>query len=151
MKSPLYLPTFLLAISMVISSCLSAHALGQVAVSSPGEPSGATVSKQAKPASSSAGVLVIPGPLRSFQRMAAISQKSSSEEVLPLLARQVFSEGYRSGKPTEYLILLSRYVNQARELTTLAGASATIRVSNCDEARTLLPILGYRFGRECGQ
>jgi hypothetical protein len=151
MKSPLYLPTFLLAISMVISSCLSAHALGQVAVSSPGETSGATVSKQAKPASSSAGVLVIPGPLRSFQRMAAISQKSSSEEVLPLLARQVFSEGYRSGKPTEYLILLSRYVNQARELTTLAGASATIRVSNCDEARTLLPILGYRFGRECGQ
>ena len=54
-----------------------------------------------------------PGPLRSFLRMAGISQKISPEEVLPLLARNVAVEGYqgrkdRTGRPTEFLILLKR-------------------------------------------
>ena len=38
----------------------------------------------------------IPGPLRSFLRMAGISQKVSPDDVLPLLARNVFMEGYRA-------------------------------------------------------
>jgi hypothetical protein len=83
--------------------------------------------------------------------MAAISQKISPEEVLPLLAREVFSEGYRSGRPTEFLVLLSRYVHQARELTALAGPDGSIRVSNCDDATPLLRILGYRLAHGCGQ
>src|SRR5579864_2338604 len=37
----------------------------------------------------------IPGPLRSFLRMAAISQKISPEEVLPLLARNVVVNGFQ--------------------------------------------------------
>src|SRR5581483_10463320 len=51
--------------------------------------------------------VIIPGPLRSFLRMAGISQKASSDEVLPLLGHNVSSQGFEvSGRPTEYLILL---------------------------------------------
>ncbi len=97
----------------------------------------------------------IPGPLRSFLRMAAISQKVSPDEVMPLLARNVFLTGYtgagRKGQPTEFLLLLRQYVQQARELAALAGSSGVIHVSNCDDARPLLRVLGYRTGKDCGQ
>ena len=36
---------------------------------------------------------MIPGPLRSFLRLAGISQKIGPEEVLPLLGRNVFKIG----------------------------------------------------------
>ncbi len=40
---------------------------------------------------------------------------------------------------------------QARELTALAaGSGMVIRVSNCDDARPLLRILGYRTRANCG-
>jgi hypothetical protein len=94
--------------------------------------------------------VVIPGPLRSFMRMAAISQKVSADDVLPLLARNVYMQGYQQGTATEYLILLDRYVQQARELQILAGSSNTIRVRNCDDAGTLVQILGYRI-QGCGE
>ena len=48
--------------------------------------------------------------------------------MLPLLARNVYMQGYQQGTPTEYLILLDRYVQQARELQILAGSSKAIRV-----------------------
>jgi hypothetical protein len=92
--------------------------------------------------------VTIPGPLRSFLRMAGISQKSSPEEVLPLLARTVYIQG---NTRTELLVLLERYVHQARELQQLAGASGTIRVANCEDAGTLMQILGYRVRQGCGQ
>ena len=95
--------------------------------------------------------VTIPGPLRSFMRMAAISQKVPNDEVLPLLSRNVFMQGYQRGTPTEYLRLLDRYVQQARELQILAGPSETIHVTNCDDAGTLVQILGYRMRDECGQ
>ena len=99
--------------------------------------------------------IIIPGPLRSFLRMAGISQKASRDEILPLLARNVYVHGYigwsDNGTPTEFLILLRRYVTQARELSALAGPSATIRVSNCEQAVPLLRILGYRLRQTCGQ
>ena len=94
---------------------------------------------------------MIPGPLRSFMRLAAISQKVRQEDVLPLLARNVFMQGYQRGTPTEYLLLLDRYVQQARELQILAGTTNTIRVANCDDAGTLVQILGYRLREGCGQ
>jgi hypothetical protein len=95
----------------------------------------------------------IPGPLRSFLRMAGISQKITPEEVLPLLSRNVFTQGYEgTNRPTEFLILLRRYVVQARELSELAARSGmVIRVSNCDDARPLLRILGYRARANCGE
>jgi hypothetical protein len=92
----------------------------------------------------------IPGPLRSFLRMAAISQKISPEEVLPLLARNVVVSGYQGGKPTEFLVLLNWYMDQARELEALAGPGGVIRVSGCDTAKPLLTILGYRLRQSCG-
>lgn len=107
-----------------------------------------------QPASSTTETATIPGPLRSFLRMAGISQKASREEILPLLSRNVFVLGYQGwqekGTPTEYLILLRRYVNQAKELSELAGSAETIRVADCEEAYSLLQILGYRFSQRCG-
>lgn len=95
--------------------------------------------------------IVIPGPLRSFLRMAGISQQISPREVLPLLSRNVVLQGYRGSRKTEFLILLTRYVRQARELTALAGPDNTIRVSNCDDAKELLHVIGYRPRPGCGQ
>jgi hypothetical protein len=94
--------------------------------------------------------VVIPGPLRSFLRMAGISQQISPEDVLPLLARNAFSTGYLNGTPTEYLRLVDRYLHQARELQMLAQ-NGTIRVANCAEAERLLSILGYQAQPTCGQ
>ena len=92
----------------------------------------------------------IPGPLRSFLRMAGISQQVSPGEVLPLVARNVTVRGFRSGKPTEYLLLMRKYMEQAGQLTLLAGSEAVLRVSDCQQARPLLRALGYRLKAECG-
>ncbi len=92
----------------------------------------------------------LPGPLRSFLRMSAISQKVTPDEVLPLLARNVVMSGYEGGRPTEFLVLLNWYMDQARELQTLAGKEEVIHVANCDDAKPLLVILGYRISRPCG-
>ena len=88
--------------------------------------------------------------------MAGISQKVSPEEVLPLLARNVAVEGYQGrkdsrGRPTEFLILLKRYVEQARELVTLAGTEGILRVPTCEQGDPLLAVLGYRMRRGCGK
>jgi hypothetical protein len=105
--------------------------------------------------SSDTASTTIPGPLRSFLRMAGISQKIPTEEVLPLLARNIFLRGYEGQgstlRATEFLILLRRYVEQARELGSLAGPNAVIRVSSCEEAQHLLQVLGYRARPGCGQ
>ena len=88
--------------------------------------------------------------MRSFLRMAAISQKITPKELLPLLARNVVMSGYQGGKPTEFLVLVNWYMDQARELEALAGKGQVIHVSNCDEAKQLLVILGYRLQQSCG-
>jgi hypothetical protein len=69
-----------------------------------------------------------------------------------LLSQNVYNEGYQDAtRPTEFLILLRRYVVQARELAALAANSGMVlHVSNCDEARPLLRILGYRTRMDCG-
>jgi hypothetical protein len=100
-------------------------------------------------------MISIPGPLRSFLRMAAISQKVTPEEITPLLARNVFLLGYEGPQSqahqTEFLVLLNRYVQQARELTALAGSEGVIHVSNCEDVKPLLQVLGYRVRPDCGQ
>jgi hypothetical protein len=93
---------------------------------------------------------LIPGPLRSFLRMAGISQQIAPEDVLPMLARNVTLWGHENGRETEYLVLLSRYVQLARELQSLAGADGAIHVSDCGDAVRLIQILGYQFQRSCG-
>jgi hypothetical protein len=94
--------------------------------------------------------LDIPGPLRSLLRMSGISQKVPPESVLPLLARSVYFLGYRQGNPTEFLVLLQRYIHQARELEVLAGPQYEIRVQSCAEAGPLLEVLGYSLHNACG-
>ena len=95
--------------------------------------------------------VIIPGPLRSFLRMAGISQEISVEDVLPTLARNAALYGYQGGRETEYLVLVSRYIHLGRELMALGDSNGTIRVTNCEDANKLLPVLGYRFQKPCGQ
>jgi hypothetical protein len=100
----------------------------------------------------------IPGPLRSFARMAALSPDLAPEDLLPALARNVVTNGYQaissseSLDQTEYLRLVVRYLAQARELTALAGSTHKVVVPSCDsqQAGDLLRILGYRMRGSCG-
>ncbi len=98
--------------------------------------------------------LDLPGPLMPFLRMAAVSRMVKPEDVLPLLSHQVVLDGYggssHASSPTEYLVLVRRYVDQARELRALAGPDGNIRVSNCDNAQRLLTVIGYRLRETCG-
>lgn len=100
----------------------------------------------------------IPGPLRSFGRMAAVSSTVQPADLLPALARNVVTNGYQAShsndalEQTEYLKLVHRYLSQARELEKLAGADKMIRIENCDasNAGELLRILGFRMRGGCG-
>jgi hypothetical protein len=94
--------------------------------------------------------VIIPGPLRPFMRMAGISQEISPAELLPMLARNAFLWGYQLGKPTEFLVLVDRYVHLARELQALSGPDGMIRVAGCDNATRLIQVLGYQFQHGCG-
>jgi hypothetical protein len=114
---------------------------------------------QAPPAPAEAAQMVeIPGPLRSFARMVAISADTVPEEVLPAIARNVVTNGYEASRnadeleETEYLKLVHRYLSQARELDKLTGADKVIRVPACESSQTndLLRILGFRMRGGCG-
>jgi hypothetical protein len=149
MKSLLYFPT--LVVVFLGAWYFSATAgLAHAAATTEIEATATSLSEDE--ASSSSADFLIPGPLRSFLRMAGISQQISPEDVLPSLAWNVSVMGYQGNNhPTEYLILLSRYVKQARELAALAGSDGMIRVSGCQDMAPLLHILGYRVASECGQ
>lgn len=137
---------------VVCSGCLGNGALHGAPVAA-SEASGARPLAEKDSQAFPPATVAIPGPIRSFLRMAGISQKVSPEEILPLLARNVVVQGYggqgNSRKPTEYLVLLIRYLDQARELRALAGPEGIIRVPNCEAARPLLAIIGYRLREGC--
>jgi hypothetical protein len=105
----------------------------------------------ASPPASSESRVMIPGPLRSFLRMAGISQQVPPEDVLSNLARNTNMLGYVGETQTEFLRLLNRYLTQARQLQILAGKDETIRVADCADATELLKVLGYRLRDGCGQ
>ncbi|HZU28945.1 MAG TPA: hypothetical protein VFA04_25700 [Bryobacteraceae bacterium] len=100
----------------------------------------------------------IPGPLRSFARMAALSPDLPLNEIVPALARNIVTNGYQAAtsnealEQTEYLKLVIRYLSQARELSALAGKEGVIRIKSCDSTQTadLLRVLGYRVRGACG-
>jgi len=102
--------------------------------------------------------IAIPGPLKSFSRMAALAPDTSPEDVLPALARNVVTNGYQASgsnqilEQTEYLKLVVRYLSQARELEKLADSSGAIKIETCDSSQTgeLLRVLGYRMRGGCG-
>src|ERR1700746_3305944 len=129
MRSSPRLPT----ISVVLLCCLT-YIPTVDAQATPQSPSNLQPAEQ----KSSPAEVVIPGPLRSLLRMAGISQKASEEEVVPLLARNIYVQGYEGwksgGRPTEFLILLARYVNQAKELAEFAGPDGAVHLHSCDDA-----------------
>jgi hypothetical protein len=151
MKSPFWQSVVLVGASLCTAWCLRADTWStSTVIASPSDGLVAQSAEEGKPAAASPEEVTIPGPLRSFLRMAGISQKISKEEVLPLLARNVSAEGYEGSRPTEFLILLRRYVDQARELADLAGPGGVIRVPTCQDATPLLRVLGYRLRQVCG-
>jgi len=111
------------------------------------------------PAPATAGSYIeIPGPIRSFARMAALSPELNPDDLLGAVARNVVTNGYQAGASsealdqTEYLKLIVRYLSQARELARLGGESKTVRIETCESAETgdLLRVLGYRMRGGCG-
>ncbi len=142
-----------LAVSLCLLSSRKATAQPQPAQAQSGS---AASSPSASSPSKETPEITIPGPLRSFLRMAALSQKVSPREVLPLLSRNIVIHGYhgtqdKPGKATEYLVLLKRYMDQARELQALAGQAGVIRVADCSQAKPLLAIIGYQLNSPCGR
>ncbi|HEY3740257.1 MAG TPA: hypothetical protein VGL53_10455, partial [Bryobacteraceae bacterium] len=116
------------------------------------EPAGPT------PLDPNAKFIGIPGPIRSFARMAALSPDLRPDDVLPSLARNVVTNGYQAVsstealEQTEYLKLIFRYLAQARELEKLAGDAKVIKIEQCESTQTadLLKVLGYRMRGGCG-
>jgi len=121
MKSPLG-P---LVLSLFVAFGLLAAPKNVACLAPPGLPAG--------DASLTATQTLIPGPLRSFQRMAGISSKAAPEEILTLLAHEMNTRGYVGTRPSEYLIQLRLYLQQARDLATFAGPEGVIRISGCKD------------------
>lgn len=102
--------------------------------------------------------VTIPGPYRSFARMAALAPDAGPSEIFPALARNIVTGGYQASRggevlePTEYLKLVQRYLSQVRELDQLAGPEHTLKVPACESTQTndLLRVLGYRMRGGCG-
>ncbi len=100
----------------------------------------------------------IPGPMRSFARMAAIAPDSNPRDILPALAHNVITNGYEAShgnealEQTEYLKLVHRYLSQAHELEKLANDKRIIEVKSCDASNVadLLRVLGFRMRGGCG-
>jgi hypothetical protein len=103
-------------------------------------------------------VILIPGPLRSFARMAALAPDVHPEDLMSALARNIVTNGYQATasnealEQTEYLKLVIRYLTQARELEKQAGADKVIKIDSCESSQTndLLRVLGYRMRGACG-
>ncbi len=105
----------------------------------------------------STGITEIPGPIRSFSRMAALSPDLEPGDLLGALARNIVTNGYQAAgnneglEQTEYLKLVYRYLSQAKELEKLAKENRIV-IEQCDSAQTgeLLKALGYRMRGACG-
>ena len=147
MKFPLRFLNLCAAV-ILFGTCNTDYALA-LPQQSDSDHSAAAEDQSSQPASTD--FILIPGPLRSFLRMAGISQDVSPEDVLAMLARNAALYGYDHGKETEFLVLLDRYVRQARELQPLSDASGMIHITGCDDATRLMKVLGYKFETPCGQ
>jgi len=120
--------------------------------------SGLSLPPAAAPEPAKDSFIEIPGPLRSFARMAALSPELRPDDLLTALARNVVTNGYQASstnetlEQTEYLKLVVRYLSQARELDRLGGEKKVIRIETCESTETgdILRILGYRMRGGCG-
>ena len=123
-----------------------------------GDLSASVLQQPLKPAAQAA-TIDIPGPIRSFARMAALSPDLRPEDLLAALGRNVVTNGYQASssnealEQTEYLKLVVRYMSQARELEKLSSATnGFIKIDTCESSQTadLLRVLGYRMRGGCG-
>ncbi len=151
MKFPLGLAIICVACTLSLGTCCSGQA-GAPA----GSESRSTDRRSAGPSDSRlrpsmVETVVIPGPLRSFLRMAGISQQISPSDVMPMLAHNVSLYGFEVGRQNEFLVLLNRYVRLAREIQGLSDAHGMINVSSCGDVDSLIHVLGYKFEGVCGQ
>ena len=138
--------------SFVLATCLSGFLLGATPPTIGTPHHAPTENARGASPSSPATSVTIPGPLRSFLRMGGISVEIPPQNVLPTLAQSVLLQGYQSGRATEFLILLRRYVLQARELNAMAtGTGGEIRVNGCKDWGPLLQVLGYKVQGDCGK
>lgn len=120
--------------------------------------SGLTMAAPASAPAPKTSTIEIPGPLRSFARMAALAPDLSPDDLLTALARNVVTNGYQAASSsealdqTEYLKLVVKYLSQARELAKLAGETKTLKIDTCESTQTadLLRVLGYRMRGGCG-
>ena len=150
MKSPVRLFLFPVGAFVLLSVCGSIGS-GHAALAASAPATDAAPASVRMPATPVVDNVVVPGPLRSLERMAGISQEVTPADVLPLLARNIYTQGYQQERPTEFLLLIERYLQQARELQVLAAPGGAIEVTNCDDASTLIRVLGYRFRQNCGK
>src|SRR6478609_3056255 len=98
MKFPLRFESICVACLLCFVSCCAAYA-----ATPPQESSQFAGVHRDRPedqlsTSKSSSTVTIPGPLRSFLRMAGISQQTPPDEVLPILARNLSLLGYRGGQ-----------------------------------------------------
>jgi hypothetical protein len=115
-------------------------------------------SEARKPKAGDPATVLIPGPLRSFNRMAALSPDLSPNDLLQALARNIVTNGYQAAasnealEQTEYLKLVLRYLSQAREIEKLAGPTGMLKIEQCESSQTgeLLKVIGYRMRGGCG-
>ncbi|HLJ45292.1 MAG TPA: hypothetical protein VKU01_04760 [Bryobacteraceae bacterium] len=113
---------------------------------------------QRAPIADKKSMALIPGPIRSFARMAALSPDLHAEDLFSALARNIVTNGYQAAssnetlEQTEFLKLVVRYLSQARELDKLAGSDKVIKIETCESSQTgdLLRVLGYRMRGACG-
>ena len=116
MKLPLRFAIICVACALPLGACCSWQAGAQVGNESRSTDRRPLGTSNGRLRQSTAETVVIPGPLRSFLRMAGISQQISPEEVMPMLARNVSLYGFQTGREDEFLVLLNRYVHLAREI-----------------------------------
>ncbi len=139
------------ALLLSLQSCVLDSVSAQPNDSSPSPRMNQTGSGYQPLPNRSVETVVIPGPLRSFLRMAGISQQIPPDEVMPMLAHSVSLYGYQGGSETEFLRLLDRYVRLARQVRSFSDANGTIHIAGCADAARLIEVLGYKSRGTCGK
>jgi hypothetical protein len=152
MKQTHRLPILLaVTVAFLLAGCFARYAIaGQSPTAATADSGQVANADDELAAARPAQTIIIPGPLRSFLRMAGISQESTPADVLALLARNAFLYGHQLGKKTEYLVLEDRYVQEARQLQPLATSDGAIHVAGCGDVGPLINVLGYQFEDGCG-
>ena len=147
-KRPLHSLAILLSAFTCLCACSSAYSATPAKDASPSDqPS----PRSANPPALSTETATIPGPLRSFMRMAAISQKVYSRRCAAVAGSQRLHAGLSeaASQPSSCCCWIATS-SRPENFRSWPETSNTIRVRSCDDAGTLVQILGYRLREGCG-